>query len=417
MKSDDAAAHSTHAAGHLHGPDCGCGHHHHDEALSAKPPAEEQHSKKDHCCGGECGHHVQPQVIAAASEKKEGCCGGGCLHQHDHDHSTEHPATEAAVEKRFFGGLDLLTILLWGGVLVAFVANGRVVNFLTATGIFREQALVGGLGLVVLGVFNFAMRRRFPGCGHEHGHEEAHEHEGGCCGGEHHHDHAETCCDHNHGSEGHHHHESTWLGKVVSALILIIPLGLAAALAKDGYSDEFKRLSANSAAASAPSVSAVSNQMKSGQPTEASSAGDATNSRPPAFTLEDLKRYAPPTPEGNFPMAVPILWNVAGDPDVRPIIKGQPVETVGQVVKDTVSNGSGKRLRVFDLQVTCCAADARPVSFPIEFAESVPEYREMGWYKIVGNIDFEDERNGKITVLKVKSMEPTTRPKGTGPMY
>ena len=72
------------------------------------------------------------------------------------------------------------------------------------------------------------------------------------------------------------------------------------------------------------------------------------------------------------------------------------------------------RLRVFELQMTCCAADARPVSFPIEFPGPVPEFREMGWYQVTGTIDFLDERGGKITVIKVTDMAPTTKPKPGG---
>ena len=64
--------------------------------------------------------------------------------------------------------------------------------------------------------------------------------------------------------------------------------------------------------------------------------------------------------------------------------------------------------------MTCCAADSRPVSFPIEFSGPHPDYRESGWYHVTGTVDFTEERSGQITVLKVTDMKPTTKPRESG---
>ena len=79
-------------------------------------------------------------------------------HDHcDHDHSHG---------QGVFFTIETFALVVWGAVLTYYVASGKVTPFLTTTGIFREQALVGGLLLFVVAVFNFAMRNRFPGCGH-----------------------------------------------------------------------------------------------------------------------------------------------------------------------------------------------------------------------------------------------------------
>lgn len=307
--------------------------------------------------------------------------GPGCGHDHHHDHG--HGGGEyVESERKFFFGIETIALAAWGGVLLYYVASGKVTSFLTATGIFREQALIGGLALVVLAVFNFAMRNRFPGCGHDHGEED----------------------------EPHHHHEEAgWLSRILTIFILVGPVGAAAALAPLDWSDSFKSSLANSrAATNAPAAtSALTQQLKQ----ETASADPSQ--KPGSFTLEDFKKYAPPTPEGNFALSVSDLWSLASDVDVRKILVGQPVETTGQVVKDSVGSNPN-RLRIFELQVTCCSADARPISFPVEFEGTPPDFREMGWYKIRGSADFEDERGGKVTVIKVKEMIPTTKPTGGG---
>lgn len=361
----------------------------------------EPHSQDSHGHTCDCGHsHAAQQVrhetedAAAPKMPTPACCG------HDHGHAHEpsccghaHPsprgpdaAAAAETESRFFFSLETLVLLMWAAALVCFVTSGRVTHFLAPTGWFREQALVGGLALAVLAVFNWLMRRRFPGFGHQHGHE--HEEDGSCPGG---HVHA--------------HEESTWLGRAVSILLLAAPVSLAAAFSPNDWSSPYKAQLANSLAASNAPASG-----KSSLSPQTSAPGGAD-----AYTLEDLKKQVDLSPEGNFVLPITSLWSVAGDAVVRPVISGQSVETIGQVVKDS-SNPA--RLRAFELMVSCCAADAKPVSFPLDFgSEKLPDYREMGWYKIVGTIGFEDERGGKVTVLKVKSLTPWSRPNASGPMY
>lgn len=283
-----------------------------------------------------------------------------------HEHSGQ--------SQKLFFILEALILIVWGAVLTYYVTTGKVSAFLSTTGIFREQALIGGLVLFVLAAFNLAMRRRFPGCGHDHS-EAGHEHQ---------------------------HEEAPPMSRAISLGILLVPVALAATLAPSDWTEAYQRVQANSlVATNAPTAAAA------GIVTQAR--GSSTSS-PVGFTLEDFKKYCPPTPEGFFRLSVSDLWSLAGDPDVRKILVGQTVQTTAQVVEDTLSKKGSNRLRVFELQMTCCAADARPVSFPIEFSGPIPDHRDMGWYTVTGTVDFIDERGGKITVIKVTDLAPTTKP-------
>lgn len=175
--------------------------------------------------------------------------------------------------------VSVALLLIWGGVLLYFYASGRIVNYLPpiSEGWFRPMALAGGIGLIILGIFNLAtMGSDDAGCddcGHDHGHDHdhshdhAHKHGDDCCGHDHkhdcghdhhrehaHHHHEEAgCCGHDHGhahyhshghghSHEHHDHahgileESGALGRTVAILILGVPIVVAAALTPDRFS-------------------------------------------------------------------------------------------------------------------------------------------------------------------------------------
>jgi uncharacterized membrane protein YcgQ (UPF0703/DUF1980 family) len=105
------------------------------------------------------------------------------------------------------------------------------------------------------------------------------------------------------------------------------------------------------------------------------------------------------------------LYYSSADPEYAKVMKGQGVETVGQIVKDTSSTEPG-RWRVFVLQMTCCAADARPVSLPVVFQAPVPAgLQEMGWFKLTGQIDYVEERGIPLAILRASSAQPSLRPK------
>lgn len=191
--------------------------------------------------------------------------------------------------------LSVLLLILWGGVMIYFHVSGRVINYLPSDGLFRPLMLVGGIGMVVLALFNLLTysqdegaccshdhdhdhshggcghdhghahkeggcghdhgHQHGEGCGHDHGHDHAqkagccghdhdhghahqHEHKHGCCGHDHSHDHAHTH-DHDHEAHDHAHgilEEGSWAGRCTAVAILAIPLALAAVSTPDQFS-------------------------------------------------------------------------------------------------------------------------------------------------------------------------------------
>ena len=150
---------------------------------------------------------------------------------------------------------------------------------------------------------------------------------------------------------------------------------------------------------------------KSGSDSEESKANevaDAAGWGP--YTIDDLKQQVDQNKDGEFLMDVISIFYTGGDEEVQGVVKGLPVETMGQVMPETMRNSEGKRIRIFRLMMNCCIADARPVSIPVEFSDNVPSYKEMGWYKIHGVMDYEQWDEFTIPVLKANRMIPTEEP-------
>lgn len=310
------------------------------------------------------------------------------------------------------------------------------------------------------------------GSGHDHSHEHArdhgkceherHQHDKECCGHDRH-DHAH---EHNH-SHDHGHgilEESGAMGRLIAILILAAPLALAAVRSPDRYSpnavinkglynpnynstaraDQFS-LKNKAAPATAPAAAtaplppatvapAPATAAKASpdappaaaQPAAASSTPGATvSTTPPAaataaagsqsksygsFTLADLEAQVPKSKEGNFILEVPELYYTAGDKEVQSVLAGQPVETVAQVLPEKVNNDDGRRLRIFRMLVQCCAADARPYSIPVLFAEKAPEMKDMTWVKVTGKMGYNKEGDQTVPIIEVKTITETTAP-------
>ena len=109
-------------------------------------------------------------------------------------------------------------------------------------------------------------------------------------------------------------------------------------------------------------------------------------------------------------MDVISIFYTGGDDEVQQVVKGLPVETIGQAMPETMRNEAGNRIRIFRLMMNCCIADARPISIPVEFDQSVPNYKEMGWYKVHGVMEYENWDEFTIPVLKATKLVPTAEP-------
>jgi len=160
--------------------------------------------------------------------------------------------------------LSVALLFLWGGVMLYFYASGRIINYLPPDGIFQPMVLAGGIGLIILGLFNLLTANaaeqdcgqdhshvHTPDCGHDHSHDHDHSHKHvhtPDCGHDHSHDHDHSHkhvhtpdCGHDHSHEGHTHahgmlEESGWTGRFTAAAILIVPITLAALNSPDQFS-------------------------------------------------------------------------------------------------------------------------------------------------------------------------------------
>lgn len=153
--------------------------------------------------------------------------------------------------------ISVALLLLWGGIMLYFYASGRVAKYLQSEGIFQPMLLVGGIGLIILGLFNLITMKAEEAecCEHDHSHE--HDHDQGCCGHdhdhshahEHHHKHGECCGHEHHDHEPAHKHtldhaghahgileESGAAGRVMAILILAVPVAYAAVKTPDQFS-------------------------------------------------------------------------------------------------------------------------------------------------------------------------------------
>jgi len=274
-----------------------------------------------------------------------------------------------------------------GGIMCYFVASGRIdgqnPQSPYVTGWFKVLVLCGGLAIMVMGVFNWLMRNRTVDCGHDHGGDADSE---------------------NHALPGQpaaypHTHEGSVLGRAVTLLLLSGSVAAATMLTPDQLSSRYVQFKAAS----------YGNDRNSAARLAKESPGLAAAKAQGGFTLEKVEQYLKRTPEGNFPLSVMNLHYMSADPEYATVMEGQMVETTGQVVKDEINPGPG-HLRVVTMQVTCCAADARPYSIPIVFEGKLPDYVEMGWYNITGKLEFTRERGMKMAMLKATNLTATVRP-------
>jgi hypothetical protein len=153
--------------------------------------------------------------------------------------------------------------------MIYFHVSGRVINYLPSDDLFRPLMLIGGIGMVVLALFNLLTYSQDEGacCSHDHdhahdgscGHDHGHSHKDGGCGHDHSHDHAhehqhehkEAGCGHDHSHDHAHEHshdnaqhdhahgileEGSWISRLTAVAILAVPLTLAAVRSPDQFS-------------------------------------------------------------------------------------------------------------------------------------------------------------------------------------
>lgn len=243
-----------------------------------------------------------------------------------------------------------LAVLVWSGVILYFHSSGRIVHYLAPD--FRPLALIGGLGLAVLGCFNLLTAGQSAGC---------------CHGG---------------GAEDPHDHEASDLHPLVALLLMVMPISLAAAWTKDGFS-----------------VATLERKGLYDAPVDLQAALLASNI--PPLTRKLIAERYPPTPDGYHPLSLIELFFATGDREMQGVLEGLKVETEGRWMEEKNNNPAGSRKRLYRLFLTCCVADSRAIPIVLEYGAVPPEYPENDWVKVAGVMRFKQENGAVQAILEV----------------
>jgi uncharacterized repeat protein (TIGR03943 family) len=246
-----------------------------------------------------------------------------------------------------------LAVLVWSGVLLYFHGSGRMVYYLAPD--FRPLALLGGLGLAVLGLFTLLTAGQSASCGH----------------------------DHDHDADEPHDHESSDLHPLVVVLVMVMPILLSTAWTKDEFS-----------------AGTLARKGLYDSPADLQAALLAAKF--PPLTREMIAERYPATPDGYHPLSLIELFFATGDREMQAVLEGLKVETEGRWMEEKSNNPNGTRKRLYRLFLTCCIADSRAIPIVLEYGATPPEYPENDWVKVGGVMQFKQEGGGLQAVLMVE---------------
>jgi hypothetical protein len=142
-----------------------------------------------------------------------------------------------------------------------------------------------------------------------------------------------------------------------------------------------------------------------------SSADFSFNEIPP-FTIETLEKTTSKASDGAYMLNIFELFFTAGDTVQEKVVNGLYVETEAKLRSEPNRNENGKRMRLFRLMMTCCAADAQAVPMTIEFEGDLPDIGHNSWVRVAGTMSYEREGGEVYPLLKVKRIEEIPVPEG-----
>jgi uncharacterized repeat protein (TIGR03943 family) len=270
--------------------------------------------------------------------------------------------------------LPCVTLAAWSAILIGIHVTGRVREFLAPE--FRPGVLVAGLAMAGMALV-FLL---FPA-------------DTSCC--------SSANCGHALSRRS--------FGKVLTFLILLLPITAAAMFSTDSFSGNVIK---NRGVIT--DASALAGRARTAPPPPPTLDLPTNNPTPPAGDAPATPADAPAdylqrTPDGAIIVEVLDLLYAAQDNSLRADFENKTVEIVGQLMPETADNASGKRFKLVRMFMTCCAADARPVATLIE-AEVPPGLPEMSWIRVQGTSTFPIEGGRRIAVLKAGKVEATKPP-------
>jgi uncharacterized repeat protein (TIGR03943 family) len=287
------------------------------------------------------------------------------------------------MNKIFSRWLPCATLAAWSSVLLYFYFSGRIAAFLHPT--FRPYVLIAGFVMVAMTLVFLV----FPA-------------DANCCSS----------------AECGHGLSRLASGKILTFLVLLLPVTAAAMFSPDGFG---KGAMLNRGIITDASGLRPSTAVKNTPPTPPnfplpSNDAPATPATPApaAVATATAQPAAPPdylqrTPDGTIVAEVLDLLYAAQDNALRKDFEGKNIQLIGQLMPDTSKNANGLRFKAVRMFMTCCAADARPVATLVEsdVKQTLPE---MTWIKITGTSTFPVENGRRIAVIKATSVEKCPPP-------
>ena len=198
----------------------------------------------------------------------------------------------------------------------------------------------------------------------------------------------------------------------VNLSILIVPVVFASILVPSSYSAAWVQKNealSQSGETQRPDLALAARKKEEGdKPKDPGDEGSEPD--PYEFTQEDLDRLVEKNENGDYVVTVPEIFYTGGDEAIQKVLKDKGIETIGQYLPDEENNS---RVRIFQLYMECCAADARPLSIPVEFDPAPPAgLVDMEWYKVSGVMAFEERNGNSVPIIKATTMISTPAPDG-----
>lgn len=287
--------------------------------------------------------------------------------------------------------LRAAVLFAWAGLFVGFDLAGRLPHFL-APG-FRPLVMVSGILLALLGVAVLLAGRG-----------------GSCCGP------GDAC-----GQRG----GAVTKGQAATAVLLLALLAGTAFSAPRGFSAStvLNRMGgADFSRGIAPPVKSRPAERGAGtagrtavfaeppvQESAETEPAEGGQFDPPA----DPQPYLTRDEGGKIEADLMDLWAAAADPGFRRHLADQTIIVTGQLLKPPAGSPEpapgAPRFKLVRLMVTCCAADARPVSIPV-FADAMPGEADMSWIRVEGRLVLKVEGGEYVPYLKAESVQPGEEP-------
>jgi uncharacterized repeat protein (TIGR03943 family) len=276
--------------------------------------------------------------------------------------------------------LTLVTLLLWGTLLLGFWLSGRIVAYLHPQ--FHTLVACAGVALLLLApAWWWATRETAEGCSD--------------CG-----------CHHGHDEEP---RSAMSAGAVFAFAVLLLPVSAATFWSPSQFGE--------AAVINRGIVSSISQLPAAGPPTpagleDAPLLGDGEIIPDvedwPEGQEEGVEFYTR-GPDGAIQLETIDLLFAAEEPGLRDEFDNQRVSIVGQYVPP---RDGGANFDLVRMMMVCCAADARPIGVAVETAHA-PDLPRMGWIRVTGTARFVEEGGLRQPRLTAEKIEEVPAPRET----